>query len=729
MAKSEELQYTVTEAIEMLASIADFAVETGSDTHLSHQECVLIGKQLLEENISWINDQDVNGAVEKIRSLFNTVYDYVSKRYHDGSSAVDQETIEGIKKIMVLVGDAAAKLDRYTDIFERTKISSAMYLPEYRKLQDFYRQKIDQQIDEHILSRWIEGISRSSWHTTEPRGDLEQSKHVFIDLDTVISDSEYELLLLRKGDGSRFYNTRLLRNIKLVCDFGRSVGHEEGRDTFERISLWRDRLFHTAAKNILSVVRYQMEMYYKEAYKYKHRELSFELNKVFMALMLASNPNHLKENLSLKSCGQYFYDFQYFLRHALHTREYQKMLVYSPGKKNFVGRLLLETVQAICCAVYNSLLGMQAVFLPLEEALAEARGKNPEAGETTFLYQRIIRDYRALQKSLKRDASAPLITLVNWIETAGVVDFDPLLQDNLPNHWFDLSLGKKKVSCKRISSPTHQQLINKAEIEDEYKSFLYASAAADKSHLHFNLQDRTSWREYARSVAIEQLDKNRVFGEALHVVTLAVDTNFYHQRKEYADDNDAQGFLQQFKEHLHSDYSGFYFPEIHKDKIYDFCDQIIPKIHKIFFDERPSLFKAERQAFISLAYLFLQLKCIDLYYPDTYSLSCKDGVDLSSVYTGLLFVFFKILSSKRLSEADEEYLNLILLAPSLLVRERVILIDYLDRFLEALGTIETVRAKNGDRFYEDEVKALLGPLYNHPIFSAEVLTPTTFYHF
>ncbi len=77
---------------------------------------------------------------------------------------------------------------------------------------------------------------------------LGETKHLFVDLDSVKKDILSMNFFYRKEDGTRFFNPRLIRNIKLVSDFGLNVGKEEEKDPLFDLTTWRiDSGYHKGA--------------------------------------------------------------------------------------------------------------------------------------------------------------------------------------------------------------------------------------------------------------------------------------------------------------------------------------------------------------------------------------------------------------------------------------------------------------------------------------------------
>ncbi len=276
----------------------------------------------------------------------------------------------------------------------------------------------------------------------------------------------------------------------------------------------------------------------------------------------------------------------------------------------------------------------------------------------------------------------------------------------------------------RIPSPTHQEVVSKACVVEEFKSYLasLSDGISSEHHLLINLQDRTSWREHARCLALEELDNQSEGRSQVTVVTLAKDTDFYWQESPYDIDNHADTFIQNFREQLEDDKCGFHFPEDMREELFpQFVHQLLDSVHRTFFEERNVLDIQERRDFIEIAYLFLELKLLDILRPDAFSLVCKDGVDISSPSNGLLFLFMKLLNQDEITESGLDQLNVMLYSQSFLLRERVIIKKRINRMIDALRAVEECRDQVGGDKFKKIIGEAFGSLYNTSILNGVVV--------
>ena len=705
----------VNVAIETLTQIADLEVQEAGGVLFTSEEDEKEGHKQALQTIEWLQTHDADSNIHHIRDIFKVILTHLRSSYKKESRYVtNNKTIEGIKSIMMVVSEAAKKFDQYLNALQKNHVNSVTQLKEYKQLQEFYRKKIDTIIDQKILSRWISGLSQSPLLNLGER-DLEKNhvsvrtKHVFVDIETVRKDTEYELLMMRKEDGTRFFNPRLLRNIKLVCDFGSNILTEEKQDPLAEIVLWQDKIYQISAKNIIKSLGPFIDRFYKQAIVNRDIEIITELKKAFMALMLASNSRNLEEYEPEKNCYGYFCDFQQYLRICLLSREYQKMIAYSPQKSDKLAQCLLETIHATCKAVYQNNYGMLEMLHVVDNLISGAR-KNPDfltqREKGPKIWSRLLNDYQAMKKAIKLHPNGPLLKVMEFVSDGDAHGFDCLQQHNVPNHWFDLHYEDKKINVLRVPSPTIQVEIQKALINEEFKGLLHHFDRHHnrKKHLLINLQDRTSWKEFSRCHALEQLQQNPFYSKYFTVVTLATDTDFYNQTAPYDQDEEAAIFLQHFNEHLTDESAGYCFPDNIKNVLFPtFTEKAFELIYSHYFQSKKMFTREDKQNFISLFYTLLILKLIEVINPTSLSLSDKDGIDLSSTYTGLILTYLKLSNQKSLSDADLELLNLILYAPSLIIRQRNPQTEPFNRFLSALYLIESYPPADMNKVYSTKV--------------------------
>lgn len=734
--KHERHSLSVLGAVEALSTLADLKVNREGD------QLFIPGLSMEKnKNFSYYLRGEEQKTPEKIiplvRETFGVVLTYLRDFYkNECRNHIDAHAMERIKNIMGLVGEAAKKFDRCSTLVYGDKgTKSITSLKEYKKLQEFYSNKIVRQVDENVLGRWVLALTQKA---VERKKELSKSVHenpiryLFVDLDVIKRDADYELLFVRKEDGSYFFSPRLIRNMKLVCDF--SVAQKE-QDSLDSLREWEDEALMSAAKGVLKSLNPLIGRFYKDAFRFKHREHVATIHSCLMALMLCANPHNLLREESTKSCHDYFFDFLYFLREALDGDDYHQLITYPPSKGNLVNTSVLDIVHALCRALYADMWLFHSLAPYFDKVIGDARDagrqkKNrEEEGTLEVISERLQEEYTSLVKALHFHSNGPLKKMLATFRYGYSRSFDPFVLRNLPSALYNLVLGDRRIVALHLPSPTHQDYIHKVSVLDEFKGFLrsYAAGPSQEKHLLIVMQDRTSWKEHTRALALEELSKNQEFQPSLAVATLAKDTDFYHQLKPYDTLGKAEEFFETFKEHFADENSGYYFSSSVATRLLaEFLDGAIGAIHRIFFYNKNTLTRSHRLDFIEIFDLFLTLKLIDVVRPTSFSLSCKDGVDVGACSSALLCLFVKMMGTDSLSDEDWQQVHTVLHAPALLVRERTVLPERFDRMASALKTIEFVYRDLGSEVFKKVIQEAFGLMFEEDILQAPVISSTPF---
>lgn len=711
---------TLLQAIETLCTIAE--IEVDSNIEIEETNDIVLGER---KSIEILNLQDRDETVRVVREIFGLLYRYLRGVYNNRDSAKEEDqVVEGIKTIMVLVGEAAKNLDKYTTIFHGAQAQKVTQLDEYKKLQQFYQTRISREVDSKQLSKWIMGLANQAPQESMPvlkgRTSL-HTRHEFVDLDAVKKDTEYELFFIRKEDGSRFFSPQLVRNMTLVCDFGDSISGKPANEMIHSIA-WQDACARISASDIREAISSMIPRFIRETFKYNNHEIIVDLRSALFALMLASNPRNAEhEDEEKKTCCDYFADFFFFLRRALSTREYQRLVAYPPGADNPFPQAILDMIHGMCYAFFVEMRGEYGLNLLVNELIEKA---HPVDDTKTHLWNSLTQNYISLTKLLRRNGNGPLMKVLASIQDGSHQSFDPLWQGNLPQQLYCLFYNDEKIINCGIPCPVHQEAVNRVTITNEFKAFLHSMKdnSVHGHHLIVNLQDRTSWREHARCKALEELQMVPDFAPHLTVVTLAKDTEFYRQDESYGLENHAAVFIESFLDHMEDQSSGYYFPEAIKEQLFPkFMHQMVDAVHRIFFNDKNVLTRDQRMDFIELTYLFIELKLIEIVRPSSFTLMCKDGIDTSACGSGLMFAFFKLLNQSEMSQGDKELLNTILFGPGLLQRERAALPERFNRMVNAIRVIETVRDEWGYENFRRIIKDSFGACFDYPILDALAL--------
>lgn len=736
--KEKEDFLSIIDAVETLSSIAD--MDFGKDSPLTREEDFEIQEQKISyRTVNALKEYDANETLGIVREVFKVVLDYLKNFYrNDYEEVTDVHTLEGIKGIMLLVGEAAKKLDKYTASFYKNRAHSITELKEYRDLQVFYESRIAQKIDEGLMGKWILGLSGKNEKQDEPVKKILkkettpelQSKYVFVDLETVKKDIEYELFYLRKEDGSRFFNPRVIRNMKLISDFGNYFGKKKDEDPLLELDVWKDRCAQASAVSLIRFLGTRIDRFVHETAHYRKLELAGNLHNALMALILSSHTQNLIRNDPIKNCSEYFRDFQKFLREALNCREYQKLIAYPPRSANKLAICLLETVHAMCRGMFIHLKGYHEMMPIIHELFSDSEVRSESKTENIEsigpLWSLLTKEYEEMSKKMRLHPNGPLRLILTALEDGECNNFAPLMQGDFPVPLYYLYSNEKKITSLRIPTPTSQHYVHKVHVEELFLGFLRACEGDHyaRKNLIINLQDRTSWREIARCEALESLPAVSNFGNHLTVITLAADTDFYHQLAPYDGDLEFDTFKEHFKEHVNDQRAGFYFPETLKNMLFpSFFSRLVDAIHRVFFAQKKVLSQKERQDFILMSYFFLIFKVIEINQPDSYSMTCKDAIDIGGSFNMLVIAMVKILNNEVFHKQDIDCLHYLAYIPAFTMRERLMLSERFYRTVSVLRRLEELQRDYGPQNLALIFEEAFSSLYDTPILHATLAPP------
>lgn len=649
-----------------------------------------------EAKAYWVKAGPDDQTLDAVKETFRTVHAYLQTFYGKMKKGGDtKRLVEGINTIMVLVGEAAKNLEGFGTLFKQ-RIGE---FEEYKQLQNFYRNRV---IKESFREFAKTPISKEKFaeageietmdealeeELQELLGEKEVEEisgvHILNDVEVIKRDHLYELFYLKNEAGHNFYTYALARNIKLACDFGEFAEEYFGDDPLIQIKNWDDKSLQIKAKAVLQKCSPLIHKFYKEAMKYKEMDVVVCVHNSLMSLMLAANSRNLIRQFSLKGCHLYFHDFLLFLRETLHNREYEKFLIYSPpaGKPFFQD--LIDLVHALCYQLYT--LPQENVELTGSLKQIVEREKHKRGGP---LSQMLSQSNHALTQAFKKHPNGPVFKAVDIVRDPEEHFLDLLHQGNIPTKEWSLLSQEGEISALRMPSPVVQEMINRAYIIEEFKNFLH-SLHKGETLLCINFQDRTSWREHARSFALEELARHAEYAPTLTVVTLAKDTDFYNQVGVYQELHEASVFIEHFIQHLGDEVTGYYFPpKLKSGSFPKFIKELLHQIHETFFDKKEELSFLERLNFIELAYHFIEWKLLELVKPTWVSFGSKDGLDITGT-THLGIIALLTLPKRRTwSEKEYDQLQTLLFGPTLMNRERVIHPERFERLISMIHLLE-----------------------------------------
>lgn len=711
----KEKGLSILDALENLNTLVDAnsldEIEiTEDDLLISHRD------QDAEEDLYWVKAGQDEPTMHAIRETFRSVYDHLQHTYSRVSQQGEREhLVSGINTVMVLVGEAANKLEHFGSLFKK----QVHDLKEYKDLQEFYKNRIIKESFHHFVKKPLLKDEATHAHRSALPEQIEAEKerqdllkddiveevegvHLLNDLEVIKRDHFYELFYLKNEVGHDFYTYDLARTIKLACDFGEFTEEFFGDDPLIQIKNWEDRALHLYAQNLLKKCHNLIDKFYKEAMKYKEMEMVASLHNGVMALMLAANPRNMIRQFALKGCHLYFNDFLYFLRETLQNREYQKFLIYSAPSTTPFFEVMINLVQQLCFEVYTQPIQDEEIERAICQLIGRRKGVK---GET--LSEVLFKANTALTAALKHHPNGPVFKALDLVREEEKPYFDPLVQGNVPTQVWSIQQKDQVVGVIRIACPIVQESVRKAYVLEEFKTFL-RTLAPEGHFLYFNFQDRTSWREHARSEAVEELSKHAEYAHLLSVATLAKETDFYHQSGPYLEGENADLFLTQLKEHLEDEATGYFFSsKLRKQLFPSFVAALVNQVHQTFFSKKKSLSRHERLDFIQLTYHLIELKIIELIKPNYLTLSSKDGLDSAAEANVGLLALIRLGQGEGWREKEIEALITLLFGPTLLLRERVVHQERFERLHSLLQVLESHKGffKDFEKLYQVQTLA------------------------
>lgn len=697
----------VQDAMDNLAAIVSIDIENPPPLGIvKKHRIVTTEEEFGAETIEWLSAEGSQSLLDILDLTYRAIHAHLLKLFENPEmNWQNEKSRKGIAAMMDLVGESANKMDAFLTLRMGKKPDEAIAdREEFKALQKFYSR--------HFVTKFSGGVEGEEawgeeWKRNSESELLDISKTGLKDFETVRGDHEYELFYIRNEDGKPYFNAELLRNIKLSCDFDLD-GESFEEDPLLKVRTMQDRDLHASAGQILGECHLAIADYFKIARKLEENEFGKSLGMAIIALFIAANPRYLVQNTMGKSCLQYFDDFHRFLRRAMKTSEYQKLIAYPPDSSDKISHLLLYLVHALSKSFFERVGGVKMESIGLihramrrGEEIKQKEKQHLLKGET--VWNQFLLDDEKYRTLLAKFPNGPLFKILDLIreeqEEDTSIPFDPIGQENLPSRIFEVQRKGKKIDVLRIPSPTRQALIHKVEVVDEFRGFLRSlmQESPARMHLIVNLQDRTSWKEYARSRALETLQMNAEFNHQLIVLTLPKDTDFYHQNNEYLNLNKAEDFLKAFAEQLATpEECGYFIPaQLKKTELTRFTEMALPAIHEHFFHGKNSLTRRNREDFIEIFYQFFILKCIDMIEPNSISFTCKDAIDTGAASNGTFYGFIKLLTGDFSAREEQDFLRWLLYTPALFIRERAIDPERFNRSISALERIDSEMAERG----------------------------------
>lgn len=705
--------------------------ESTSISSLSLEEATEILSHLPENEEHFINHESegINsilkrfqskGPLKKICSIkkcfavfLNHFLDYYTS--HKNQLEENPQSLEQIKSMMLLVGEAVKKMERFNSLFDKYKITHVNKWKEYQQLQDFYHKILE---NRKISVREEKDLPYNKWLPEQIKEENNSVMHNIVDLESLKRDEDYELLFIKKGDGSKFYEPHLIKNLKLMMGFSLPWLHRVGKGDdhlLKELFHWKEHALQMTARELFNRVLPLYREYIDQVMPHKDKVLVAGINKAMMALSLTLLPYPDSSSSSHRSSGEYFNDFLHYLNEVLADEEYAKLLTYPGLSHHPFYDLLKRFTLSLSMALFAPHPLYRVIEEEMEPLFQPLSGKVSPLDTCTLAYQYHHQEV-IIRHRCEKIASHSLERDLLDMEKESSQPFAPFFHQALATPWYHLKVGKESLLHLHLPCPTQQESIESASIHHPFKAFLRGSIEANKKFklLLINLQDRSCWKERARSLALEKLSEEGEWKGWLHVISIPRAGDLYLQQGEYAQLHQTAFFLEKLRQEVEKPYGAFYFEEgVKKTLLNDFLPKLLPRLHRLFFSEKNSLSRKSRCYFIDLFYLFLQLKLIDLYQPSCFSLTCKDGADRSAAANAIFFLFLHTLVEKPFILADHHLLKRMLYAPTLFLRERLPRKEEIDRFLSFVKSLEASKAESKE-FIED-LHLLFSELYTLPL--------------
>jgi|GEM_PF-2898153 len=706
--EDKESGISILEAVETLASIA----ELSDDENQKLKNCLLLeGKRLGGRKIDWLRPKGGLTHVALLKKSLATVHKYFRSLWREKDPTnLPRDVREGVRTIWVLVGQALDKASGSSDLFREAGVLPRD-LPEYQELYSFYTRKIDPKIDEGNLGRWVLGlgqlpfIAEGGAETSLKRRVSLSPQHLIVDLESLKSDQDYELLFIRKSDGTRFYNPRLIRNLKLISD----MGFEKTQEVLPVYSPWRwiDRQSEAASKLILEHANRIIEPFLKERGKFKERDLSRQLTYGIVALLLATHPKYLSDNDPAKSTSAFFRDVLSFLDDAITSADFRRVASTGEGATQ-MSRILKSLPQSLSHALYTEI-----PTFSYEGIVRFLQGGNEGRGKT--IADSLKTGYRWLEEGLKGFSNNPLKRDLEDLEEQWSY-FTPFNWPILPAKIGEVRMEEKVITLHRMPAPIRQEVVDKAVLDPLFVAAMTEAKAREEKILIFNFQERSHWKERARAELLEKLSEKETWGDFLQVVTLDQASEFFLQEMQFDKGGTTESFIESYRQYLLDEKGENFFPSKVEEVLFPgFIEKAFQEVHKHFFASRNVLSSDLKRRFIDIMNQLIQLKIIDTLQPDRVIFLDKDGNDASSIASTLFYMTPKLLTPATASEKEIEIYEALLHSSTLLYRERVLRKPKFERMVDYISWIEELKASAG---FLTKTTPVLNSLLPHGIYKA-----------
>jgi hypothetical protein len=626
---------SVVEAMDALASLAEITCRSSESLEKS-----------ATHSQTWTDCEQITHNEDLLLSVFDSLHHYLEHIHAEDVTQIQSPQIRaGVEAISCILQEAIEKLKRFTSLFKNG-------LPlECQRLQEYLRSI--------AASHKLPSINRHHEEVEEV-----SSEESFKDLEECKEDLQYELFYLKNEDRKPFYTSQCIKRLKMLYD---SELLEKSDSALSKASFLLCKDFQKKAIAILVGVHSVAREFYKSASLDRDNSWALALNKSLMALMLASNPEHLmsKEN-TVKTSSEYFADFKQYLRDAVTSSEYKQARL---GKIDGQDKKLLLLTYKLCSCYFLSVSLQKEVTTLLKTMIT----KNEEKGA---VFEEVALEDGALRQALRSSPNGPIKKIVEAFLQGDIErGWDPLMATNGTERVFSLKTEEKEIPVLRMAAPLFQTSIRKAEVVKEFEAWINPCLKDKKTNvLLIDLQDSTSRLEYARAEALKELFEENLDKKLFTLLRLAKKTDFYLQRDLYQEEGDAESFMNLLQMQIQEgELCGFWIPSAYMNQAISIASSLCSMIHEVFFRKKGELSCRQRQDFIEIFYSFFILQFIEWINPDCVIFLSKDGLDTAvSSIASFFFSLKNLLVAEKLSFLDRDFLLWVLYGPTLLIRERAL---------------------------------------------------------
>lgn len=705
---------SIVSAIETLSSIADLELSS------TLQDPLMIAPPpkeapVMVKTVRWLHQKNAERMHSIIREKLHVILNYLKHFYaSERERFARKESIEGIRTIMMLVDEASENLDRYTKLFLGAHSTSVKETKEFMDLCNFYERKILPIAVHRKVSSLISalpiaeilqkaGVSPPEWPTKIAYAPLT------VELAGIQSDEDYELLLLRKTDGSRFFTPKLIRSMHLACDIEQAVDWQGRLQLQAEIAALKKGQAATEANFLVSNCYPLLDAFFHAAHRANDNQLVLDLYSPCIALMMAAlQAIHRSESLQAKGILEYTDDFRTLFNQFIHSSEFKRLLTYPTTNEHSWEFAVLKATESLCSNIIDGTPLSLEFVNGFKALLAKGMGKAEEeiGAPNGTLSHTLNLNFAALRSLIGTRGDTTIARMLHELEVRPFLSFEPLVGESLPTNLFALSWRGDLIPIVRLPSPTKQELIDRATPSEVFQIAARRHGRSTGKFIIVNLQDRTGWKDGARCQAIEELSRDDEMKKSISILSLPCDGDFYLQEGSYEDLSNADQFKEELLDHMTEPARGVLFPRTFGPKVGGELKELIDALHVAMFGGAKELSQAERHEFIDLIHVLLILRAVEEVHPDIIFICSKDSIDRTLVTIGNLFSFLKLINHRPSSNEEKDWLGATVLGLPLLHRDRLLFANRYTRMTTFIRFLEEIAEGEDETRYRTTLNVL-----------------------